>query len=90
MCAFPEELPFARLAWTGSRMLNRMMRLQAIALGINLGAHAIRTPIVLARLRPHFEVLPFKYVRSEEDVLRISAGGTDAFAALVGPVLRNA
>ncbi|EOD30063.1 hypothetical protein EMIHUDRAFT_99528 [Emiliania huxleyi CCMP1516] len=35
-------------------------------------------------------VLPFKYVRSEEDVLRISAGGTNAFAALVGPVLRNA
>ena len=54
VCAFPEELPFARLAWTGSRILNRIMRLQAIALGINLGAHAIRTPIVLARLRPHF------------------------------------
>uniref|UniRef100_A0A6V2WX53 Uncharacterized protein n=1 Tax=Emiliania huxleyi TaxID=2903 RepID=A0A6V2WX53_EMIHU len=150
VCAFPEELPFARLAWTGSRMLNRMMRLQAIALGINLGAHAIRTPHVLARLRPPLgrtsamsrphlrlghisatsrltlagphaitarneagrgttttrltidaaagtvvelrplQVLPFKYVRSEEDILRIIAGGTNAFAALVDPVLRNA
>mmetsp|Transcript_25075 Transcript_25075/g.80170 ORF Transcript_25075/g.80170 Transcript_25075/m.80170 type:complete len:609 (+) Transcript_25075:97-1923(+) len=107
VCAFPEELPFARLAWTGSRMLNRMMRLQAIALGINLGPHAItarneagrgstttRLTIdamagTVVELRP-LQVLPFKYVRSEEDILRIIAGGTNAFAALVDPVLRNA
>ena len=43
----------------------------------------------VVELRP-LQVLPFKYVRSEEDVLRIIAGGTNAFAALVDPVLRNA
>ena len=43
----------------------------------------------VVELRP-LQVLPFKYVRSEEDILRIIAGGTNAFAALVDPVLRNA
>ena len=43
----------------------------------------------VVELRP-LQVLPFKYVRSEEDVLRIIAGGTNTFAALVDPVLRNA
>ena len=39
--AHPEELAFARLAWTGSRVLNRMMRLRALSLGLSLSAHAL-------------------------------------------------
>ena len=41
VCSHPEELPFARLGWTGTRTLNRMMRLRAIELGLYLGAHSI-------------------------------------------------
>mmetsp|Transcript_24098 Transcript_24098/g.50548 ORF Transcript_24098/g.50548 Transcript_24098/m.50548 type:complete len:810 (-) Transcript_24098:302-2731(-) len=41
VCATPEELPFARIAWTGSRLLNRLMRTQAHALGLTLNAHGL-------------------------------------------------
>ena len=36
------------------------------------------------------EHLPFKYVRSEEDILRVLANGTDDFIQLVDPTNRNA
>ena len=32
VCATPLDLPFARLAWTGSRTLNRLLRLRAVSL----------------------------------------------------------
>lgn len=109
VCSHPEELPFARLAWTGTRTLNRLMRLRAIDLGLYLGAHCFvargdregttetkvvvdaqagRPPevITLKKLEP----LPFKYVQSEEDILRVLACGTNAFAKLVDPTNRNA
>ena len=109
VCSHPEELPFARLAWTGTRTLNRLMRLRAIDLGLYLGAHCFvargdregttetkvvvdaqagRPPevITLGKLEP----LPFKYVQSEEDILRVLACGTNAFAKLVDPTNRNA
>lgn len=103
MVAFPEELPFARLAWTGSRTLNRLCRLRAIHLGLNLGPHNFtareHTTVTLdamagagrgqLELRP-LQVLPAECVRSEADILRILAGGTDAFAALEDPLNRNA
>ena len=34
--------------------------------------------------------LPFKYVRSEDDILRVLARGTDDFIQLVDPTNRNA
>ena len=39
--SFPEELALARLTWTGSRLLNRMMRLHAQHNGLSLTAHAL-------------------------------------------------
>ena len=41
VCSHPEEIPFARLGWTGTRLLNRAMRQRAIELGLYLGAHCI-------------------------------------------------
>ena len=106
VCSHPEELPFARLGWTGSRTLNRLMRLRAIELGLYLGAHclvargdcAFTEVVIEARpgRRPEtvalqkLEHLPFKYVRSEEDILRVLACGTDDFIKLVEPTNRNA
>jgi DNA polymerase mu len=51
-------------------------------------AQAGRPPevITLGKLEP----LPFKYVQSEEDILRVLACGTNAFAKLVDPTNRNA
>ena len=106
VCSHPEELPFARLGWTGTRTLNRLMRLRAIDLGLYLGAHCLvargdraltevvlearpgrqRETVTLRKLEP----LPFKYVRSEEDILRVLACGTDDFIHLVEPTNRNA
>ena len=43
--SFPEEYPFVMLGWTGSRLLNRMMRQRAKDMGLFLSAHAlIATP----------------------------------------------
>jgi DNA polymerase/3'-5' exonuclease PolX len=39
--AHPEELPFARLTWTGSRSLNRLMRLRASEVGLNLNSNGL-------------------------------------------------
>ena len=109
ICSHPDELPFARLAWTGTRTLNRLMRLRAIHLGLYLGAHCLvargdrvgtsetevvvdarpgrrREVVTLQRL----EHLPFQHVRSEEDILRVLACGTDDFIRLVEPTNRNA
>ena len=82
------------------------MRLRAIDLGLYLGAHCLvargdraltevvlearpgrqRETVTLRKLEP----LPFKYVRSEEDILRVLACGTDDFIHLVEPTNRNA
>ena len=109
VCSHPEEIPFARLGWTGTRTLNRTMRLRAIELGLYLGAHCIvargdrkgttetkvvvearpgRRPEVVL-LKP-LEHLPFSLVRSEEDILRVLACGTDDFIQLLDPTNRNA
>jgi DNA polymerase mu len=58
--AFPEELPFARLTWTGSRTLNRLLRQRAIQLGLHLTAnglaarppHGVSSTTVLVDARP--------------------------------------
>ena len=43
--SFPDEWPFTLLGWTGSRLLNRMLRQRAKELGLFLSAHAlIATP----------------------------------------------
>lgn len=43
--SFPEEYPFVMLGWTGSRLLNRMMRQRAKDMGLFLSSHAlIATP----------------------------------------------
>ena len=109
VCSHPDELPFARLGWTGTRLLNRTMRLRAIELGLYLGAHCFvargdrpgtsETEVVV-EARPgrqretvtlqKLEHLPFEYVRSEEDILRVLACGTDDFCQLVEPMKRNA
>ena len=101
----PEELPFARLTWTGTRTLNRLMRLQAIQLGLNLNANGLlarggpRTPVVVEARPGHVyrEVvieghghLPFEFCRTEEDIIRVLARGTDQFAGLIDPRCRNA
>ena len=39
--AFPDELAFARLTWTGSRTLNRLLRHRAIHLGLHLTANGL-------------------------------------------------
>lgn len=109
VCSHPDELPFARLGWTGTRMLNRAMRLRAIELGLYLGAHCLvargdqpgttETVVVLddrpGRRREtvtlqKLQHVPFEFVRSEEDILRVLARGTDDFIKLVDPVNRNA
>ena len=109
VCSHPEEIPFARLGWTGTRLLNRAMRQRAIELGLYLGAHCIvargdrpgtaeTTVVVEARPGRQPEVvtlkklehLPFEYVRSEEDILRVLACGTNDFIKLVEPTNRNA
>ena len=109
VCSHPEEIPFARLGWTGTRTLNRLMRLRAIELGLYLGAHCIvargdrpgttETKVVVEARpgrRPEvvtlqkLEHLPFRYVRSEEDILRVLACGTNDFFKLVHPTNRNA
>ena len=78
--AFPEERSFALLAWTGSRTFNRLCRLRAIHLGLNLGPHNFtareRVTVVLdARAQPPVQlelpplgVLPFEHCRTEEDM----------------------
>ncbi|KAL1515165.1 hypothetical protein AB1Y20_004226 [Prymnesium parvum] len=105
VCAVPEELPFARLSWTGSRNLNRLMRLQAIKLGLRLTAHGIfadagkepsKTVLLHAGVPAQvvqlgcFEEVPYSYVRTEADILRILARGTDDYNALIDPRNRNA
>ena len=100
--AFPHELPYARLTWTGSRTFNRLTRLRAIHMGLNLGPHS-RTArervrvVVDASVQPPrtielapLEVVPAEYVHSEADILRILAGGSEDFAALYDPLNRNA
>ena len=106
--ATPEELPFARLTWTGSRTLNRLLRYRAIHLGLHLTANGIvaRPPngvsetLVLVDDRPgrdkvevvvrgHGQV-PTAWTRTEEDIIRILANGTDAFAGVYDPLMRNA
>ena len=100
--AFADELPFARLAWTGSRTFNRLCRLRAIHLGLNLGPHNITarekvTVMIDAHADsplqielPPLGVVPFDYCRTEADILRLLARGTDDFAALYDPLHRNA
>ena len=104
--SFPEELPFTLLGWTGSRLLNRMMRQRAKELGLYLSSHAlIATPptehgstatctTLIAGGRPlqvrSLTEVPYEYVRSEEDIMRILAGGTDQFRGLYDPMNRNA
>ena len=156
--AHPEELPFARLTWTGSRSLNRLMRLRAIELGLNLNSNGLsargdppevsrptqkeiesalaygadlRTPPhqltthmrstvhlpawhhqecrapsnpmdtrVVIEARPGHTplevvvcgrgVVPFQHLRSEEDIIRVLARGTNAFAGIYDPRHRNA
>ena len=101
-----QELPFTLLGWTGSRLLNRMMRQRAKELGLYLSSHAlIATPptehgstatwtTVIAdgrRLQVHsLTEVPYEYIRSEEDIMRILAGGTDEFRGLYEPMNRNA
>jgi DNA polymerase mu len=115
VCAVPEELPFALLSWTGSRTLNRLMRLHAETdLGLRLTPHGLfakgdRDPdspwsfpyvagtsdtrvalsggrsIVLKRYQP----VPYDLMRTEEDILRLLACGTDAFCKLYDPTNRN-
>lgn len=106
--AFPDELPYARLTWTGSRTLNRLLRHRAIQLGLHLTANGLtahppagrgrqETTVVLdARPgRERVEVAlvghaPVPDCTSEEEVLRVLAGGTDAFAGIYDPLMRNA
>lgn len=104
--SFPEELPFTLLGWTGSRLLNRMMRQRAKELGLYLSSHAlIATPstehgstatstTVIADGRsvqvPSLTEVPYEHIRSEEDIMRILAGGTDKFRGLYDPRDRNA
>ena len=100
--AHPEEIGFARLAWTGSRTLNRLLRLRAIDLGLNLGPHGLtardqREVVIDARQSPPLTVtvptlgvVPFHHVRTEEQIIRVMANGTDAFKALYSPLNRNA
>lgn len=100
--AFPHERPFARLAWTGSRTFNRLCRLRAIQLGLNLGPHCFTarepvTVVVDARTEPPVQlelpalgVVPREHCRTEADILRILARGTDDFEALYDPLYRNA
>ena len=102
VCGLAEELPFSMLAWTGSRLLNRLLRQRAIDLDLALTPHALHarqdmTVVIDARpgeerreiqLRALQEI-PFELMRNEEDVLRVLAGGTDEFAALFPPTARN-
>ena len=91
---------FARLTWTGSRTFNRLTRLRAIHLGLDLGPHgftAKRRHLVVARREPPLTVtlpalgvVPYEFMQSEEDILRVLARGTDEFAALYDPRNRNA
>jgi hypothetical protein len=101
-----QELPFTLLGWTGSRLLNRMMRQRAKELGLYLSSHAlIATPstehgstatstTVIADGRsvqvPSLTEVPYEHIRSEEDIMRILAGGTDKFRGLYDPRDRNA
>ena len=39
---------------------------------------------------PALGVVPYEHMRSEEDILRVLARGTDEFAALYDPRNRNA
>ena len=100
--AQPEEVPFARLTWTGSRTFNRLTRLRAIHLGLDLGPHgftakeagtfvldARREPPLTVTL-PALGVVPYEHMKSEEDILRVLARGTDEFEALYDPRNRNA
>ena len=40
-------------------------------------------------VRGHGQV-PVEFTRSEEDIIRILASGTDAFAGIYNPLMRNA
>ena len=83
-----------------------MMRQRAKELGLYLSSHAlIATPptehgstatwtTVIAdgrRLQVNsLTEVPYEYIRSEEDIMRILAGGTDEFCGLYEPMNRNA
>jgi hypothetical protein len=41
VCSFPEEAAICRLSWTGSRLLNRLLRQYAQQHGLCLSAHAL-------------------------------------------------
>ena len=108
VCSHPEELPFARLTWTGSRTLNRLLRYRAIHLGLHLTANgcSARPPPgvsetrVVLDARPGrerveeiirgFGAVPSERCRSEEDIIRMLANGTDAFEGIYSPLMRNA
>ena len=66
--ATPEELPFARLGWIGSRLLNRMLRQQAQECGLFLSSHALN---VIDKNRPLILTDP----RTREVILRVPAEG---------------
>ena len=89
------------MTWTGSRTFNRLTRLRAIHLGLDLGPHgftakeagtfvldARREPPLTVTL-PALGVVPYEHMQSEEDILRVLARGTDEFAALFPPTARN-
>ena len=80
----------------------RYRRLRAIELGLNLGPHGLtardqREVVLDARQSPPLTVtvptlgvVPFHHVRTEEQIIRVMANGTDAFKALYSPLNRNA
>ena len=97
VCSFPEELPFALLGWTGSRLLNRLMRQLALKRDLYLSSHAlVAKQRVTVRVEggrdvvvPALQEVPYEHVRTERAILRILAGGTDDFKALDSAKMRN-
>ena len=64
------EWPFTLVAWTGSKVFNRMIRLHANNMGLSLSAHALMT-VPDAQLVPYETNPDDPPVLTEEDVFKL-------------------
>ena len=106
VCSYPEEYALCRLAWTGSRLFNRLLRHHCLNSGLYLTAHALlvrqsNKPLIIKdnttgevlRVPKKGEAglaeVPYEFLQTEEDILFLLGGCSEAFYGLCDPRNRN-